>query len=641
MVHPCEGRDSELPHQQPALSFGQLNPGREIDDKGRNGLRNPVSSAMAPHQAEQHATFIPCNAIFPEAGTDFASFKDLVASLSLTDALLWCGRLNLVLTDPAIPAAHTQTYVADVFLSNEERRRAEAYHREHPASRTILFRGQIMELLRWIVLLCEDHPNDGATFDDEAVRRRFIQAALIAGDLWSKRVQVPYLKAPASPAVEDIEAARDGAMGSIRASVEGSRPAMRLWAALGRGRALFGKHLRIVDPLFEPAFQASTGLTLDDYHLAQAALMSPFEDLLTRMRSPNNVLFRLTDFNEAPALRGKVTRLLELESQTADQLKDALWEGIDPNSIQTFEDAPPYRDLALRKRPIFRAADGRMVVLDAGFLKDRLAVGPYFYYLRAPWTDEGHVLRTFGRAFELYACEALQWMFPTAAGLVERLTCNVQEDTSKGQVELYDACLNDGEEVAIFEATAKFIRDDHVLPADPTAPGFEDELREKYGPKLEQLATSITEVIEANKGGEFTACRLVYPVLLVYDHRLSTPGMGNWFQRRFNKMLAPEAVQPSGHMLKGRLRIAPLITMSIDTLEHLETSIRQFGFRELLKDYTDAHQDRTTPLWNFLASDGKYRDRIRSSARLERYQQEVGDMLMSHFPAELLERLSS
>jgi hypothetical protein len=464
---------------------------------------------------------------------------------------------------------------------------------------------------------------------------------LIAGDLWSKRVQGPYLKAPASPAVEDIEAARDGALGSIRASVEGSRQAMRLWAALGRGRALFGKHVRIVDPLFETAFQASTGLTLDDYYLAQAALVSPFEDLPARMRSPNNVLISLSDFHGAPALRDKVAKLLELEGQTAAQLKAALWQGSDPDSIRGFEDAPPYRDLPLRKRPFFRAANGRIVILDAGFLKDRLAVGPYFYYLGAPGTDEGHVLRTFGRAFELYACEALQGMFPTAAGLVERLTCNVQEDTGKGQIELYDACLNDGEEVVIFEATAKFIRDNRVLPADPTTPDFEDELREKYEPKLEQLATRIMDVIEANKEGQFTDCRLVYPVLLVYDHRLSNPATGNWFHRWFKELLGPSAVQSSGHMTKGRLRIAPLIVLTIDTLEHLETSIRQFSFRQVLKDYTDIHPDRMTSLWDFLAGDSRYRDRIRSSSRLERYQQEVGDMLISHFPAELLERLSS
>jgi coenzyme F420-reducing hydrogenase gamma subunit len=48
------------------------------------------------------SVFVPYDVIFSGCPATFERFKRVVKSLSSTDALFWCGRLNLILADPSI-----------------------------------------------------------------------------------------------------------------------------------------------------------------------------------------------------------------------------------------------------------------------------------------------------------------------------------------------------------------------------------------------------------------------------------------------------------------------------------------------------------------------------------------------------------
>ena len=53
---------------------------------------------------------------------------------------------------------------------------------------TVFFRGQLLEVIRWACLFCQDQPDDGRTFENPEIRRIFAQVLLMAGDLWGQRV---------------------------------------------------------------------------------------------------------------------------------------------------------------------------------------------------------------------------------------------------------------------------------------------------------------------------------------------------------------------------------------------------------------------------------------------------------------------
>ena len=90
-------------------------------------------------------------------------------------------------------------------------------------------------------------------------------------------------------------------------------------------------------------------------------------------------------------------------------------------------------------------------------------------------------------------------------------------------------------------------------------------------------------------------------MLVVYDPLLAAPVYGHFLASEFKTLLAPDNELPSGHLRKGHLQVAPLIVMTVDDLENLETSIEHFGFRDLLAEYSRSCSDRLTSLHDFIA----------------------------------------
>jgi hypothetical protein len=75
----------------------------------------------------------------------------------------------------------------------------------------------------------------------------------------------------------------------------------------------------------------------------------------------------------------------------------------------------------------------------------------------------------------------------------------------------------------------------------------------------------------------------------------------------------------------------PLTVMTIADLENLESSIDEFGMRQLLADYVAAHPDGIVSLHNFMAVDPRYADKLKPGALL----MESSERLIRHAHREL------
>jgi len=556
---------------------------------------------------EQIRTYIPVSEIFPDVRSDFKTFRDLLNELSRTDALFWCARLNLVLSSPSgFNHIKRQQFGLNQFLTAEEINAVNTFVGKHKNGITIMvfFRGQLLELIRWITLYCQDHPGDGTTFENPEIRRKFVQAALIASDIWSKRTLENRFS------LNDLEEiGREKSLGAIRKSIEATSSAPDLYRSLGRGWILFNEYFPRFYRPFENEFLTSTGLSIAEYYICLSAI-------ITNFMNPNigTGIFNPDTREEAISYKDALEKFTTLESQSVDELRDALW-GKEKIEIDV-DNAPPYDYRPLREKPLVRANDNRAIILDPVFFSEKASIGPLFHLLgkNTPGDKANNIFNAFGKAFESYSCDILKRIFPdTGSNLVKRLTCNIRETDSAGNVIEIDACLNDVTEMVLFEMKAVWIRENEILTEDYES--YLQHLKKKYvttegtsGDRkikgIGQLARTINILASRNGLGqnkEYSEIQFIYPVLIVHDPLMHAPAYGNFLASEFKTLLAPDIELQSGELKKGRFRIAPLILMTVEDLENLETSVEHFALRDFLADYSRYCRDRLMSLHDFIA----------------------------------------
>jgi len=567
--------------------------------------------------------YIPVNEVFPEIKNDFETFKSLLGCLSRTDTLFRCARLNGIISNASgVNDINRQQYALDRFLNAKEIRAVNDFAQRNGGAQRVkvFFRGQLLELVRWGSLYCSDHPGYGRTEDSE-IRRKFAQAALIASEIWEKRVFGERLSDNG-----DITIRRQKALGSFRKSLEATDVTPDLYRTLGRGWVLFNDYFPIYYRTVEYELLSLTGLSIEQYYCCLCAITSNF-------MNPNNIepgIFDSNTLGTSTPYAEVIQKYLALESQTIDELRDTLWgDGI--KNIKAFEDVPPYDYRPLRERPILRSSEGRGIILDPIFFSERASVGPLFLLSKnKPENKANDIFNAFGKSFENYASDILRRMFPEIPGLFNRLSCNLEifeTNQSDNMLEI-DACLNEVTEVVLFEMKAVWLREEEILTEDHAR--YLQHLREKYGVAegtcrdrkikgVGQLAKQIK--VMASKGWlekneKFSKIQLIYPVLVVHDTRLSEFLHGNFLASEFKALLAPDDEPRSGELKKGQLRIAPLIVMTIEELEDLETSVEYFSLRDLIADYSQSCPDRLQTLHNFIYSSKYYSQHMCHNQRL-------------------------
>lgn len=558
--------------------------------------------------------YVPVDAVFPEVGSDFGLFRELLEGLSLTDTLFWCSRLNLVISNPANPDhLANQQYALDIFFQPAERDRINQFAKAHGGAKrvTVFFRGQLLELIRWASLYCVDQEEDGITFNREEVRRLFAKAALIAGDIWSRRVYRDQLSMEGG-----IEMARLRALAPIRQAISANTSWIDPLLVLGRGKKMICEHLTHAFSSAATEFQKSTGLSIDDYFVCLCMMIANYLNRTPETAAAGNAgLFNVNTFcKTCPDSKPLFDRYIELESQTPEELREALWG---QRTVQGEEDAGPYDYRPIRQRPILRATDGRAVIMDPVFYAQKASVGPLFHLLgqKASNGRAKFIFGVFGKAFESYASSMLEHMYGcSGSGLHQRLILNPKGQSKDGsEVEVADACLNDIVDVVFFEMKASWIPEDAVLHNKR----YLKMLRQRYGVIEDAGSTTettkgvgqIARAIRKLANGEWVTSGLdvgkierVYPVLLVHDPLLDAPLHSGFLASEFDSSLAPDGTNGSGWLQKGRFRVARLIILTIEDLEHLETSVQEFSFVQLLRDYSTASPDRSLSLRDYIAS---------------------------------------
>jgi hypothetical protein len=465
----------------------------------------------------------------------------------------------------------------------------------------VVHRGALLELIRWVCLLCSDHADDGETFDKAEVREAFAMVLLMASELWGKRVY-------GDSAFEgtSLDEKRTNALALSRRSLAETRCHPRRFEAIARGAKLF----RILVPEFYAdflsEFHKSTGLHLDEYYLCLCTIMVHYMNSGVKSGvggKKESGIFTLEGIrNSAPHVEALFGKFLALQSAISEELTSAFWPGTQDEPTR-FE--CEYKLKRLRERPILRAADGRMIILDPVCFAEKAVVGPLFHVLSE--ANKNRLFTAFGHAFEAYVRNILQHVYPESGShLARRLYPDVREVTNNG-IQVADFIIDNVSEIVVIEAKAVWIMDDMMSHDDPKV--FVEHLRQKYGGEdskkgYKQLARSVSKISTEEwqpAGIDLTGTKHVYPVLLVHDALLDAPVFGYFLAEEFRHELQPDSLDADGWMIKGRFRVAPLIVITIDDMESLESSLTTFTLVDLLNAYSTASPDRLVSLNNFLA----------------------------------------
>ncbi|MBF0456820.1 MAG: hypothetical protein HQK99_02885 [Nitrospirae bacterium] len=543
---------------------------------------------------------VPLSVVFPEQQSSKETFLEILANLSRDDALIMCAYINTIVTGSAsLKRFDRQKYAVEFLCTETEIQKISDFAKlqggfEHIA---VFFRGQLLELARWIAKHCKNLPGGGESFNSPQFKKYFLQAALISGELWGERICRGLL----------IEHDNNQWLSATIKSTEESAHATRLRYLLTRGWLLNIKYLPSSYPAFSSEFQSATGLTVKQYLVCVTFISSSLTlpEIKNYSFNPQEVAAATTNYQDV------FFKYFALESQSSESLKDSLWQDFSQKGY-----------LSLRKRPIINCEGNRSIVIDPIFHNEKITVGPLFHLLsKTTGRKDNDIFSAFGSAFEDYATDILKRIYHVPSPLIQRLFCNVKRQNNKFTVFEIDAVLNYETALVIFEIKASWLREDKIL--DEMTDNLLNELRKKYGaipqtngshkerPKgVAQLAKIVQAIAKREwlgENNEFENAKLIYPVLLVYNEQMASLLLGRFLNEEFNSLL--------GHT-HSEVNITPLITMTIDDLENLESSIDKFSLRDLLSDYISKVPDCTISLRNFIAQ-SEYNDKWEKNHELD------------------------
>lgn len=428
------------------------------------------------------AVYVPISAVFPGVAPDFETLRSLLMGLSRTETLVWCARLNVSLSNRETDHIAGQSFFIKNFLSRNEIDRVVAFteREQSPTTQVIVFsRGQVLELIRWVALYCQDLPGDGKTFDDLEVRRGFSQAALICSDQLDKTIWGQ------SPPMDTVSLlSRGDAPGLSRKSVEATATIDPV-ECLGRGWTLFRDYLPNRRSSFNHEFELATGLSIEQYFACLAIVLSG------SMREARNAGYSYKTVLQNTPGNELFQKYMALESQTPEELKSALECGF-PTGIKSFDESPPFSKRPLRDKPILRTNTGLAIIIDPLFFGDSAIAGPLFHVLGTGTAKAQDLFSSFGLAFEDYANDILGRMFRTSPLLANRLLTNQRIIECGGKTLEVDACIDDVQKLALIESKALWVKEEPLLSNDPRA--YFDHLSKKYVEKegIQQLADRVS-----------------------------------------------------------------------------------------------------------------------------------------------------
>ncbi|MHB9130421.1 MAG: hypothetical protein ACYDBB_04930 [Armatimonadota bacterium] len=558
-------------------------------------------------EAMDVGTIITLDDILPNEHYSFEYLVDTVKSISRTDALLWCGRLNSIISNPFnTDHANNQRIAGSYFLTGEPAKRADVALQQRGGinRNTLFFRGQLLELIRLTSVLSIDQENDGVTFEDPEVNERFLKAALMAGELWASTTYC-------NLSIEGgRETARRRAAAGFRKAISDNNDAMHPVVAFARGYDLFSEYMPRHLQEFLAHFQTRNNLTIEEYYTAFILIMYFFYSHVLQADETyhgKTGLFAIKHLDGFFQGQEHVLQsFLAMESQDSSELRERFirydtWDGegeYQPSS---------YR--AIRDKPMLYTPDGRAIVLDPTFFSSHAAANPLFSLIGSG-IPVNRLFTAFGDAFEDYCHTGLRRFYPSSSMLAnifhESVTLN---DRSNNNI---DALWDYGKRIVIGEIKAIWIKDEVLLSPNPE--DYIEEVRKKLisgdrakGPA--QLARIIQHIsstgIDFNPQFQVTPIdevEVIIPALIVYDQLMGSTYDPLLLRQAFEELLKPDERMRNGFMRKDGRLILPLLTMTIDEIEFFETLQGQINFADLLFDYASNLHDQYYSLSAYFSS---------------------------------------
>jgi len=576
--------------------------------------------------------YVELGDLFPGEECSVENLRDCLAPLPLNLVLVMCTRANQVLSGPGrLNRLDRQRSLVNTLLTAETGARLNEVARTHdendPEKTAFLTRKGLLELVRWALLLCDPKtpPLEGKWSQTE--KDLFTKAAMICS--WVSDTKIRAVLA----ANRDIEALKTIGLVAFRAALDAGMSEVDPWRVVGRGKRLFLEYLPKYYPNLDSDFREATGVSPLEYMTAAGALVSMHLQLENTMVLSDAVtLGHATDY-AAVYSAYKTDQIWNI-----DDLRERLWPGSRvPNS---FDETPGFSLKPLRERPIIAMDDGRGVIPDPLLLADSLMVGPLFHLLDV--RKENEVFGAFGHAFEEYAGDILDDVFPAGVGLHRVLHRKVFLPDADGREFEIDACLNYVDQLVLLEAKAVFIPDQSVIDCDETK--FRAVLKEKYlyGERpvgVGQLARAIRSLAAGKwQGLDPSSClKLVYPVLVVHDRLLQEPLVTSFLADLLVEELGASQAPGSWQWETNGFRFAPLTILTIDDLENLGSS-PGIDSLDLLQSYSADVPKRNGSLHDYIASTKRFRDELRINQILANAAKDfLADCIRRVFGRELTE----
>jgi hypothetical protein len=558
-------------------------------------------------------SYVELAELFPNRECSLEYLAECLGALPLNLVLVMCARANQVVSGPGVlTRVDRQKKLANSLLTTKVGERlneiVRTRHEGDLEKTALFFRGQLLELVRWALLLCdpEMQPLEGPWTQND--KDLFVQAALMCSWISEAKVRT-VLRDNGS-----VESLKDIAMVFFRGALDAALTGADPWRVLGRGQQLFLEYLPKHHPDCDHDFQQATGLSLLEYMTTAGALVAMHLQCENTMVLSDAVTLG-QDTEYADAYRA----YQDLQIWNIDELTERLWLG--RKVPQSFDEIPAFDLKPLREKPIIALDDGRGVIPDPILLADSVMIGPVFH-LAAGVRDAKYVFGKFGDAFEEYSGDILERIFPYRAGLHQTLHRNVPAADAQGRKFEIDACLDYLDRLVVVETKGVFMSDASVIACDEAS--FRELLEKKYLRGERDVAVAqLARAVRAIATGAWTgfgspgAVRLVYPVLIVHDRLLVEPLVTKLLAEKLVSELEATRIPSSWQWQVDNIRFAPLTILTIDDLEDLECS-DGIEFLGLLQAYSSGAPKRKESLHEFMTSSDEFKNRLRINQTLAR-----------------------
>lgn len=350
-----------------------------------------------------------------------------------------------------------------------------------------------------------------------------------------------------------------------------------------------------------------TGLRLNEYLLLILSIYLWYQGLATLPESPKKLIDNFGELNfRIDALldkmkfnEGERRAFLRQTTTNVEGLIEALRNPLSPMLM------PQYDFTAFRTFPLIYTHEGGGVVtcLDSSFLAEKISVGVYHKINQSltekskegvedDVTDQKSFLTFWGTAFEIYTNERLREV--RSPGLKRIFTSPEYETPPKqGHVEPFDALLDYGQSLVVFEHKGKYI------DLNAKYSGRRDLLLgnlmrgDRIGKGILQLADNIEYVFSQRhtfrEGGEghhaerifgekdISRVRRIYPVIVHQDFPLRLNCVNVFMGRIFRDELGKRDVNQD--------LVRPLSILSVEDVEILIPYLIAIPFPDVLEEY--------------------------------------------------------